>query len=439
MTTSTGEGSEAAEAAQITAAAEQVRAELADQRDRWSKGFTRRRFLAGAGAVAAAALGSQLVTTRYSYAAPGTGSGATLVVVFLRGGFDGLATVVPGSDPDYAAARPAIGIPPTALLPLDRRFGLHPACAPLYEYWKGGQFAVVHAVGSHNDSRSHFAAQEVIERGVGSPSTRTGWLERALDAAGPGTTFRAISEGPVLPGSLAGSTAAVSLRGVESLLLRGGSKRVGMALRGLFTGIDHPAGDQVDLTLRTLDEAAAISDEGSSRGETSAYPAGEFGAALADVARLVRARVGLRVATIDVGGWDLHTDAGRVDSGDMTGHLTDLSAALAMFAADLGRRLEDVTLVTMSEFGRRVKQNGSGGTDHGHGGVMFLLGGPVAGGVVHGSWPGLAPDALMQGDLAGPNDYRDVLGEVVQRQLGIGSLASVFPDHEYAPLGLMRR
>ncbi|MDQ3577876.1 MAG: hypothetical protein M3443_09810, partial [Actinomycetota bacterium] len=195
-------GIDAVPVVQIAAASERVQADLAQQRDRWSAGFTRRRFLAGAGAAAAAALGSQLVTSRYSYAAPGSGSGATLVVIFLRGGFDGLSAVVPGDDPDYAAARPSISIPSASLLALDRRFGLHPACAPLYDSWRSRRLAIVHAVGSPNASRSHFAAQELIERGVDTPSTRTGWLERALQLAGPGTTFRAVSEGLGSPISL---------------------------------------------------------------------------------------------------------------------------------------------------------------------------------------------------------------------------------------------
>lgn len=437
MSTPTHTG-EAATLRLIATADKRVEADRAAQRERWSAGFTRRRFLAGAGAVAAAALGSQLVTTRYSYALPIPGGTPTLVVIFLRGGFDGLSAVVPGSDPDYAAARPTMGIPAGSLLALERGFGLHPACAPLYPLWTNGQLAIVHAVGSPNSSRSHFTAQEIVERGVEGPSTQTGWLERALDLAGPGTTFRAVSEGAMLPSSLAGTSGALTMRGVDSLFLRGGTDRVRNALRGLYTGLEHPAVDQVDLTLRTLTDAAALQDPDYHPGNGAVYPQGEFGAAISDVARLVKANVGLRVATIDVGGWDIHTYAGTVDSGDMTAHLTELAAALAAFATDVGTRLADVTVVTMSEFGRRVAQNGSGGTDHGHGNAMFLLGGRVAGGQIHGTWPGLAPAALIDGDLAGPNDYRDVLGEVTQHQLGLGSLTAVFPGHSFAPIGVMR-
>lgn len=168
------------------------------------------------------------------------------------------------------------------------------------------------------------------------------------------------------------------------------------------------------------------------------YPAGNFGSAMSDVARLVKADVGLRVATVDVGGWDLHSNAGPIEDGDMTYHLTGLGNTLAAFGTDLGERLADVTVVTMSEFGRRVAENGSGGTDHGGGNAMLLLGGRVAGGLVHGGWPGLATEALVDGDVPGVNDYRNVLAELARAQLGIGSVASVFPGHSYVPLGVVR-
>lgn len=425
-----------ADPSRITAAAEQARVDAQAQRDLWSSGFTRRRFLAGAGMAAVAALGSQLVTTRYSYAAPGAGTGRSLVVVFLRGGFDGLGAVVPAADSNYLAARPSIGIPADALLPLDRQFGLHPALAPIYPFWKSGQLGLVQAVGCPDISRSHFQAQEQIERGVQSPGTHTGWLERVLEIAGPGTTFRAASEGVSAPMSLAGNSGVVTLQGLDSLVLERSSDRVSSALRGLFTGLDSPAADQTMLTLQLLTQAAQLQATPYQPGAD--YPEGGFGAAMADVARLIKSGTGLRVATVDVGGWDMHTHAGAFDRGDMTEHLTELGATLGAFAADLGDGLGDVTVVTMSEFGRRLAENGSGGTDHGHGNVMLLLGGAVAGGAVHGQWPGLASDALVQGDLAGVNDYRDVLAEISQAQLGLGSMTSVFPDHSYTRLGVAR-
>lgn len=419
----------------VLAAAEAVAADRQRQREQWSHGFTRRRFLAGAGMVAAAALGTQLVTTRYAYAVPGTSDGRVLVVVFLRGGFDGLAAVVPAGDPDYPTARPAIGVPDSVLLPLDRRFGLHPALGPLHRYWTSRQLAFVHAVGGPNITRSHFQAQDQVERGVDAADARTGWLERALAQSGPGTTFRATSEGIRVPFSLAGTPGVVSLRGVDSVSLYRQSDRLLTALRELYTGLDLLSAEQVPVALQLLEEATALQQTDYKPG--ASYPEGYFGDALSDVARLIKSGTGLRVATVDVGGWDLHTNAGPAAAGSMTEQLTDLGASLAAFAEDLGTLLGQVMVVTMSEFGRRVAENGSGGTDHGHGNAMMLLGGAVAGGAVYGDWPGLGTAALVDGDLPGVNDYRDVLFEVSNAQLGLGSVTDVFPGHSYAPLGLV--
>lgn len=422
----------------LLAAADRVAADDARRTELWSGGFTRRRFMAGVGMVAAAALGSQLVTTRYSYAAPGTGAGRALVVIFLRGGFDGLAAVVPAADPGYAAARPAIGIPAAMLQPLDRDFGMHPALVGLHGLWNDRKLGIVHAVGGGPGvTRSHFQAQDQIERGAQPGRTVTGWLDRALEASGPGTTFRAVSEGNALPASLAGATTAVTLKGVDSLVLNRDSGRVVTALRSLYTGLDLPAADQVELSLTLLQEAAKLRRTPYVPTEGVSYPASNLGNALQDIARLLKSDVGLRVASVDVGGWDLHSAAGVVDAGDMTDHLLALDGALTAFAADLGKRLDMVSVVTMSEFGRRVAENGSGGTDHGGGNAMFVLGGGVVGGI-HGKWPGLAADALVDGDLAGINDYRDVLAEVLRAQLGVGSMNDVFPAHRVTPIGIVR-
>lgn len=416
--------------------AAQVQAGLADQRARWDRGFTRRKFLAGTGVAVAAGLGSQLVTTRHAYAAPGATNVKTMVVVFLRGGMDGLSVVVPATDPDYVAARPDIGIPSGALLQLDARFGLHPRCSPMYPFWQSGQLGIVHAVASPDATRSHFQAQACVERGTASPSTRTGWLDRALQESGPGTTFRAVAEGPAPPYSVAGADGLITMRGLDSLAVNDESPEATAALTSLYTGLNDPAEPHVLATLGALAEAEAIAARSGPPAASLNYPDSDLGEALADVARVIQADAGLRLATVDVGGWDVHSAAGSV-TGPMGDHLSHLAQALGAFGTDLGTRLGEVTLVTMSEFGRRVAQNGSGGTDHGHGNAMFVLGGGVRGGVVHGAWPGLAADALDVGDLAGANDYRDVLGEVAQRSLGLGSLSTVFPGHAYRPLGIM--
>jgi uncharacterized protein (DUF1501 family) len=418
--------------------AESVAAGLVEQKDRWRKGFTRRRVLAGAGAVGCAALGTQLVTTKMAFAAPAT-MARTLVIVFMRGGMDGLSLVVPTNDSNLARARPDIAVPTGALLPADSRFGLHPALAPLHPIWVTGKMAAVHAVASPDASRSHFQAQDCLERGTATTATHTGWLDRTLTAMGPGTTFRAIAEGDSMPRSLLGVEPKLVLNGIEGFALAGWDgvrDRTMAALKSLYTGFDHPVATHAMTTVKALDSARKLAE--TPYQPASQYPGGGLADRLKDVARLVKAKVGLRVATIDVGGWDMHTNLGNVDGGEMRNHLNDLGAALAAFAVDLGPQLDDVTLVTMSEFGRRVSQNGNNGTDHGHGGLMLLLGGGLDGGKVHGKWPGLAENALDNGDLAGANDYRDVCAEVLERGFGVTDVKAVFPDHTYKRIGVLR-
>lgn len=413
--------------------AQRVTRALADQRDAWRHGFTRRRVLRGLGGLGVASLGSQLATTRVAF---GAETGPTLVVVFLRGGLDGLSVVVPRGDPALAEARPAIAVPDRALLPGDDRFGLHPALAPLHPLWTSGRMAAVHAVASPDLSRSHFQAQDCLERGAAT-SVSSGWLDRALAALGPGTTFRAVAQGSTLPRSLIGDEEKLVLQGLKQFDLAGDEQlrdRTVAALSALYTGLDHPVAGHVAATLRALAAARELAQADYQPG--AEYPDGGFAEQLRDLARLIKARVGLRVAAIDLGGWDMHTWIGRVDDGGMRRHLADLAAALAAFAADLGPALDEVTLVTMSEFGRRVAENGNAGADHGHGGVMLLLGGGLRGGQVHGAWSGLAPADLVDGDLAGANDYRDVLAELLQRRLGIGDPAPIFPDHRPTRLGV---
>ncbi|HEY3008472.1 MAG TPA: DUF1501 domain-containing protein [Micromonosporaceae bacterium] len=418
--------------------ADRVTAELAAQRDRWRHGFTRRRVLAGVGAVGVASLAAQLTTTRVAFGDPTT-TRRTLVVVFLRGGMDGLSVVVPAGDPYLPKARPTIGVPAGALLAGDDRFGLHPAMAPLHPYWKAGTMAAVHAVASPDASRSHFQAQDCLERGAASVAVHTGWLDRLLTALGPGTTFRAIAEGAALPRSLVGSESALVLEGIRDFALQGWDgvrERTMTALTALYTGLDHPLADQARVTVQALSAARRVASEAYA--PAVSYPDGGFAGSLSDVARLIKAGVGLRVAALDVGGWDMHTWIGRVDGGDMLNQLNQLAGALAAFAADLGPALVDVTVVTMSEFGRRVAENGNAGADHGHGGLMLLLGGGLNGGAVHGRWPGLAPSALDQGDVAGANDYRDVLAELLARRLGVVDSAKIFPGHRPKSLGVFR-
>lgn len=305
---------------ELVRAAERVARGHAEHEALWQRGFTRRRFLAGAGMVAAASLGSQLVTSRYAFAAPTTGNGTTMVIVFLRGGFDGLAAVVPGADADYFAAREDLAIPSGTLLGLDRTFGLHPSCAALLPLWNRGQLGIVHAVGAKESSRSHFDAQELVECGVDSPGTHTGWLARALADTGAGTTFRAVSEGTTLAPSLAGAPGALTIDGIESLELVGSSPEVLAAMETLYTSLNNPAGEHGLLTLQTMADAVPIQAQFPNPAPGANYSADPVGERMADIARLIKARAGLRVATVDIGGWDMHTNAGGV-TGDMSDNL----------------------------------------------------------------------------------------------------------------------
>jgi uncharacterized protein (DUF1501 family) len=401
--------------------------------------LTRRQLLGRAGAAGAAALGSQFVSARAAFGAPG---GGALVAVFLRGGLDGLSVLVPADDPHLLAARPGIAVPGGALLPLARGFGLHPALAPLHDLWRRGLFTAVPAVSTPDISRSHFQAQDCLERGGASTGTTEGWLDRVLDAVGPGTTFRAISVGRTTARALAGDQAAMAVDDLGRFTLQAGPPEMAVptadALRTLYTGLDHPLAADVASTIDGLATAAMLSTTPYERGAT--YPDSGVGDHFAEVARLVKADVGLRVACLDVGGWDMHTGIGEPGEGRMARALEELGAALAAFAADLGDRFAQTNVVVVTEFGRRVEQNANHGTDHGHGAAVLVLGGGIAGGTIPGAWHGLAPDVLDQGDVPGWNDYRDLLAEVVTARLGVsaGAMGQVFPGHQVRPLGVMR-
>ncbi|GAA2754585.1 DUF1501 domain-containing protein [Amnibacterium kyonggiense] len=432
--------------AAIRAMAEAQRMQEEERTAAWSGGFNRRTFLTGGLGVGVAALGAQLVTSRVSYAAADELDTGTLVVVFLRGGMDGLSMLVPAADPDLVKERPNIGVR-KGLIDIDsgRTFGLHPAMAPLAPLIAQGKVAAIPAVSTPDLSRSHFQAQDCLERGS-STTLSTGWLDRVLTASGPGTTFRSVAIGGTTPRSLTGAAMPIAMHDLGSIKLnvdKTETKATTAALQALYTGLDHPIAKQTKLAIGALGTVARITAAdtaaaAASPGTAVQYPSGNFAAALRDLALLIKGGAGVRVACIDVGGWDTHTGMGNVDSGDMQAHLGDLAKALAAFTADLGSDLLDrTTVVTMSEFGRRVEENASGGTDHGHGGAVLVLGGGVNGGV-HGQWKGLA-HRTTYGDVLGSNDYRDVLTEVVSKRLDLstGKLKHVFPGWRPKRLGIM--
>jgi uncharacterized protein (DUF1501 family) len=420
-----------------------VQARLDAQDRLWDKGFTRRRFLGGVGMVGVAALATQLVTSRVSFSAAGASTGNTLIVIFMRGGADGLRILVPNAPSlgltDLTAARPAL-VPATGsllALPGAGGWALNGAMAPLMPYWNSGELGFVPAASVENLSRSHFQAQRLIESG-GSPAASSGWLDRALTQLGPGTMFRAVTDGGSTPASLAGDEISLAIASLASFGLYWGPNGIPAnqtAITSLYRGIDGFLGVDVPAAIQASQQAAALVAANPAPANGATYPNGNFSQALKDLANLLRANVGLEVATVDVGGWDTHTS----EVSELDGVLTSAAASLAAFLQDLGPTLRaTTTVVVMSEFGRRVAQNASGGTDHGHGSVMWLLGGGLKSSGVFGQWRGVAPSVLDQGDVPAANNSFDVLGELLQSRLNVGSLSTIFPGHSYSPLGFTR-
>ena len=397
------------------------------------EGISRRRFLGLA--AAAGALGGLMaegLASRLAFAAAPY-SGDTLVVLSLRGGFDGLQAVVPAADPDYRSWRPNVGIPANALIQLDATFGMHPAMAPLRPLWDAGQLGFVHAVGMAQPNRSHFDAMEEMERAAPGTSIRTGWIDRMLGLRDDDTPFQGVQMGNAQPArSFLGPSSELAMYSVDGFGLDAAWDEEQQllwdtALRAIHDGAPPTLAVPATTALDAMATARQLQEAGYTPANGASYPDSELGRALSDVARLIKANVGLQVAAVDYGDWDMHAGMGDTDRGWMHDHLTELSQALAAFSRDLGSKMSDVTLVTLTEFGRRVEENGSGGTDHGFGQVVFLLGGGVRGGTVHGTWPGLAPDALLDGDLHATTDYRSILGEVLEKRCRVGSVTDVLP------------
>jgi uncharacterized protein (DUF1501 family) len=380
--------------------------------------------------------------------------GDVLVCIFLRGGIDGLSVVAPyGDGAAYYDNRPTLALPEpgsgeNAALDLNSYFGFHPALAPLKEVYDAGRLAVVQAAGSIDPSRSHFDAMQFMEYGTpGNKTTGTGWIGRHLQTVAwqNDSPFRAVGIGAMSPNSLRGSVPPLSLRSIADFHLKGREdqlRQAEMALARLYS-VEVPR-DMVDtqakLVFDTVNMLETLTAAEYQPANGANYPADDmgFGLGLQQIAQLIKADVGLEVACLDLGGWDTHENQGT-NGGYFDSLLSTFGRGLAAFHADLGDQMDSVCLVTMSEFGRRVQENASQGTDHGHGNFMFLMGGGVAGGQVFSQWPTLAPDALNDGDLAITTDYRDVLAEVVGYRLLNPALDQIFPDHTVTPLGLLRR
>ena len=366
-----------------------------------------------------------------------------LVVVFQRGGMDGLNVVIPFKDRAYYTLRPSIAVAePSAgedrAIDLDGFYALHPALAPLKNFYDKGQLAIVHAAGSPDNTRSHFDAQDYMEVGTpGVKSTADGWLNRSLNENPIGDSpFRGVAVSPQTPRILAGGAPTLSLSSIEEFRPR--NVTVAPVLQKLYADAADPLFRRGAASL--FDAMARLrSVESKIPPSTASYPAGRFSAGLKQIARLVKANVGLEIGFTEIQGWDTHVAEGGA-TGQLANRLKELGEGLAAFCQDLGDRIEDVVVVTMSEFGRTARENGNRGTDHGHANVMFVIGGSVRGGKVYGSWPGLAPEVLHEGrDLALTTDYRAVCGELLGRHLGQRNLSNVFPSFRtVGQLGLVR-
>lgn len=397
-----------------------------------------RRFFLHKGALAVAgttAIPSFLV--RSVLAQSSAAGNRRLVVIFQRGAVDGLNVVVPYREKNYYTMRPSIAIPQNEVLDLDGFFGLHPSLASFKRLYDQGHMAVIHAAGSPDNTRSHFDAQDYMESGTpGLKSTQDGWLNRALQAEdarrrAAHSPFRAMALGPDVPLTLAGTIPAIALNNLNDFSVGGRGPTpspAASAFEAMYGDsgdrIFHPVGEEAFDAVKML---RAANPAQYTPATSANYPNSEFGSRMKQIAQLLKANLGVEAAFTDVTGWDTHQNQGGVN-GQLANRLRDFSDSIAAFWRDLGDSAGDVTLVTMSEFGRTARENGTGGTDHGHANAMFVLGGTVKGSKVYGRWPGLGNEQLNDGrDLALTTDFRDVLGEVVTRTLGADNLERVFP------------
>jgi uncharacterized protein (DUF1501 family) len=397
----------------------------------------------GIASIAAAPANLAASVSHLIFSAPGVEAKAdVLVCIFQRGGMDGLNAVIPVGDPDYYNNRPTLNIPEPqsgndqTAIDLDGFFGLNPALQALKGLWDDQALAIVHACGSPDPTHSHFDAMDYMERGTpGAKQIPTGWLARHLQTAAwqNNSPFRAVGIGSMLPASLRGPIPATALESIAAFHLGGTSKTPRIEqFQKILSQLYANTGDlqaEAGLTFESIDSLSKINLSTTNPVPGAQYPSGSFGLALSQVAELIKAGVGLEIATVDIGGWDTHVEEGSI-SGQMPKLLQEFSAGLAAFYTDLGDRFKRVTVVTMSEFGRRVRENGGGGTDHGHGNVMFVVSKNINASKVYGTWPGLASAKLVApGDLAVTSDYRDILSEILQKRLLNDHLSEIFPNY----------
>jgi len=402
--------------------------------------ITRRYFLK-AGGVALASFAtppSFLMRTALAQTASGRGTDRPiLVAIFQRGAADGISMVVPFGDKHYSMARPQIAIPEPSrgeerAIDLDGFFGLHPSLESLKPIYDAGHLALVHAAGSPDSSRSHFDAQDYMESGSpGNKSVSDGWLNRYLQntASSSSTPFRAVALSATLPRSLAGAAPTVAMQRAADFGIRAGQAT---------PEIEEMFADVYKDTFAAVRKLRSVNPQQYSPSSGVQYPNSAFGQALLQIAQLVKSNLGMQVAFADIGGWDTHANQGAV-RGQLANHLKEFGDGISALYRDLSDRMRNVVIVTMTEFGRAVRQNGSGGTDHGHASALFVVGGPVKGGKVYGQWPGLAPEQLHDGrDLALTTDFRTVFSEILTGHMGAPDVKNIFPGFKpAAPLRIL--
>ncbi len=358
-----------------------------------------------------------------------------VIAIFQRGAVDGLNMIVPHGEPDYYRLRPTIAIPRPgtgsngSAIDLDGFFGLHPSMAPLKPLWDNHSLAIVHACGSPDNTRSHFDAQDYMESATpGIKATRDGWLNRYLQVSSEERNpLRGVALARTMPRSLEGTAPALAIGSVDEFGVRGPAAAFEDQYASASDSLLGAAGNDAFAAMKTLRQAAGMPYQPAAG---VAYPNTPFGKALEEIARLAKADVGLEVAFTELGNWDHHVNEGST-TGQIANRLDEFARGLAALAMDLGDRLADTIIVTMSEFGRAVAENGNGGTDHGHGNAMMVIGGNVRGGV-HGKWPGLSDATRFEGrDLAVTTDFRDVFSEIVTAHMGVSHAAmpKIFPGY----------
>jgi len=363
-----------------------------------------------------------------------------LITIFQRGAVDGLNVVVPYGESQYYNLRPSIAVPKPnqtdGAVDLDGFFGLHPSLKPFEKFWQSKQLAIIHSAGSPDNTRSHFDAQDYMESATpGVKSTRDGWLNRILqtESAADASPFRAVAMTGQVPRSMMGRAPTVAMTNMADFSVQAGiyTQSVQGGFEGLYQQMNakDSLGDTGKETFEAVNSLKKANPAQYKPENGAQYPPSQLGRSLLQIAQLIKANVGLEVAFAEAGGWDTHVNEGN-SRGQLANLLRDFGASIAALATDLGARMDDVVILTMSEFGRTARENGNRGTDHGHANAIFVLGNSVKGGKVYGDWKGLSNDKLYEGrDLDVTTDFRDVFGEVAYKHLGNKNLDKIFPSY----------